>query len=132
VAEPANRPSGGPGRIEFGAGTLSVLESSPVARIVVERRGDLDSSASFSWTTLPDSAVENQDYAAFGVVTEAFAPGQSSASILVPIVRDSDVEGAESFYVEITAAAGQARLGSLTRVTVFIEDDDLASATLVD
>ncbi len=115
-----------PARIEFVADTLTVPESSPVARISVQRRGSIDQGASFTWQTISGTAAENQDYAAFGSVTEAFAPGQATATILVPIVRDADIEDAETFDVEITEADGQVKLGSLTRITVVIEDDDSA------
>jgi Protein kinase domain/Calx-beta domain len=116
-----------PARIEFMTDTLTVPESSPVAKIVVQRRGTVDQGATFTWRTISGTAAENQDYAAFGSVTEAFAPGQATAAILVPIVRDADVEGTETFYVEVTEVVGQARLGSLTRITVYIEDDDSAA-----
>ena len=133
TAEPAVPPAAivdrGPGRLELEADTLSVAESSPVARVIVHRRGGIGRSATFSWHTMPGSATENLDYAAFGPVTETFAPGQSTASILVPIVRDSDPEGAETFSIEITLTDGQSRLGSLTATTVFIEDDDTVPVT---
>lgn len=114
------------GRLEMGASTSTVLESEPVARVLVERRGATDGSVSFSWRTAPGTALENDDYAAFGWVTEVMAAGQSTATLLVPLVRDSDAEGAETFFVEISEPRGQVRLGAVTRTTIVIEDDDAA------
>jgi Calx-beta domain len=104
--------------------TMHIPESEAVARVVVERRGTLDGTVTFSWRSAPGTALENDDYAAFGWATETMTAGQSTATLLVPIVRDSEQEETETFYIEITEPKGQARLGALTRTTVVIEDDD--------
>ncbi len=113
-----------PARLSFSQQTLQVSESSSVARLIVHRTGPVNQSSSFSWRTVARSATEDMDYASFGTVVESFAPGQSDVAVLVPIVRDSIREGIETFDVEILESSGQARLGSVTRATVVIDDGD--------
>lgn len=111
-------------RLEMMSETMHIPESEAVARVIVERRGALDGIVTFSWRSAPGTALENDDYAAFGWATETMTAGQSTATLLVPIVRDSEQEETETFYIEITEPQGQARLGAVTRTTVVIEDDD--------
>jgi hypothetical protein len=118
----AVRAADGPGRLEFSSDSVSVGESGSVARVSVRRRGGAAGKVSFSWTTVDDSAIGDEDYAP-ATVREVMADGQTGAILLIPIVADSVAEQTESFDVVIEDASG-AELGSLTRVPVIIVDDD--------
>jgi hypothetical protein len=123
VAPATASPAGsGPGTLEFSSDSVAVSESGSVARVTVRRRGGSAGEASFSWTTVDDSAIAGEDYAP-ATVREVMADGQRGATLLIPIVADSVVEQTELFDVVIQDANG-AKLGSLTRVPVIIVDDD--------
>ena len=52
------------------------------------------------------------------------AAGQTTATLLIPIVADGVKEHTELFDVVIDNVSGGARLGAVTRVPVIIVDDD--------
>jgi len=130
IAEPADTtpqpvasPSGdGPGVLEFVADTATVSESDSIARVKVRRRGGAAGEISFAWRTIDDSALAGEDYAA-AERRETMAEGQTSATLLIPIVADSVAENTELLDLVIEDPSG-ARLGSVTRVPVIIIDDD--------
>jgi serine/threonine protein kinase len=114
----------GPGRLGFVADTITVTESARVAPLRVVRRGGAEGTASFRWRTLDDSAVADRDYAALGTVRESIGPGETSKTLLIPIVSDSIAESTELFDVVIEDPTAGATLGAITRITVIIVDDD--------
>jgi serine/threonine protein kinase len=121
--QPAASPSGdGPGTLEFAADTVTVSESDSMARVKVRRRGGATGAISFAWRTLDDSALAGEDYAA-AELRETMAEGQTSATLLIPLVADSVAENTELLDLVIEDPSG-ARLGSVTRVPVIIIDDD--------
>ena len=121
--QPAASPSGdGPGTLEFAADTVTVSESDSMARVKVRRRGGATGEISFAWRTLDDSALAGEDYAA-AELRETMAEGQTSATLLIPLVADSVAENTELLDLVIEDPSG-ARLGSVTRVPVIIIDDD--------
>jgi hypothetical protein len=117
-----SRTSDGPGVLEFTADTFSVSESSSMARLNVRRRGGAAGKISFAWRTTDDSAIAGEDYAS-ETGRELMAAGQTTATLLIPIVADSIAEHTELFDVVIEDPSG-ARLGPVTRVSVIIVDDD--------
>ena len=114
----------GPGRLGFAADTITVGESARVAPLRVVRRGGAEGSVSFRWRTIDDSAVADRDYAALGTVRESIGSGETSKTLLVPIVSDSIAEPTELFDVVIEDPSAGATLGAITRITVIIVDDD--------
>lgn len=112
----------GPGALEFSSETQVVGETDSVARLVVHRRGGADGEISFDWHTVDDSATGGSDYAT-RIASETMAAGQTTATLLLPIVTDTVAEHTELFDV-IIDATGNASLGPLTRTTVVIVDDD--------
>ncbi len=108
--------------LEFTSDTFQVGESGAMARLNVRRRGGAAGEISFGWHTLDDSALAGEDYAAV-TGREVMAPGQTTATLLVPIVADAVAEHTELLDVVIDDPSG-AQLGSVTRVPVIIVDDD--------
>ena len=115
---------GGPGRLGFEAETIMVSESAGVVPLRVVRRGGAAGTVSFGWRALDDSAVEDRDYAALGTVRESIGPGETSKTLLVPIVSDTVTESTELFDVVIGDPTAGATLGAITQVTVIVVDDD--------
>ncbi len=114
----------GPGRLGFATETITVSESARVAPLRVVRRGGAEGSVSFRWRTIDDSAVADRDYAALGTIWDSIGAGETSKTLLVPIVSDSIAESTELFDVVIEVPTGGATLGAITRITVIIVDDD--------
>lgn len=132
--------------IQFSASTYTVQEDGsdaatpggPHSVITVKRFGDLSQPASIDYMTSDPSALNdcNQvtgnsssrcDYATT-VGTLRFAAGESSKSIIIPIVNDLHIEGPEVFTITLLNAVGS-ETGTLAAATVTILDDDTAVAT---
>jgi serine/threonine protein kinase len=114
----------GPGRLGFDADTVTISESAGVVPLRVVRRGGAEGAVSFSWRAIDDSALVERDYAALGTVWESIAPGESSKTLLIPIVSDAIAESTELFDVAIEDPTAGATLGPITRITVIVVDDD--------
>jgi serine/threonine protein kinase len=125
VASPPATPrtGGGPGVIEFAAATFPVSESASMAQVKVRRRGGAAGTISFDWHTVDDSAIAGVDYAAVAS-RQTMAAGQTTATLLIPIVADGVTEHIRLFDVVISDAMGGARLGNITEAPVIIVDDD--------
>jgi len=108
----------------FAADTITVSESARVAPLRVVRRGGAEGTVSFRWRTTDDSALADRDFAALGTVSESIGSGETSKTLLVPIVSDSIAESTELFDVVIEDPTGGATLSAITRITVIIVDDD--------
>ena len=108
--------------VEFTRHSFSVSEADPVVRLTVRRRGRAAEEISFEWHTVDDSAIAGEDYAP-GTVEEVMAAGQTTATLVVPIVADSVAEYPELLQVVIGNPRG-ARVGAASRAPVIIVDDD--------
>ena len=60
-----------------------------------------DATASVGFATVDDTAVAGEDYTAVSG-TLVFQSGETSGTIEVPIVDDSDVEPDEGFFVTLS------------------------------
>jgi len=114
----------GPGRLGFEADTITVSESAGAVPLRVVRRGGAAGTVSFNWRTVDDSAVTDRDYAALGTIRGSIGPGETSKTLLIPIVSDGVAESTELFDVVIEDPTGGATLGTITQVTVIVVDDD--------
>jgi hypothetical protein len=114
----------GPGQLGFAADTITVSESAGVVPLGVMRRGGAAGTVSFGWRTIDDSAVADRDYAGLGTVQGSIGPGETSKTLLVPIVSDAIAESTELFDVVIEDPTAGATLGAITQVTVIVVDDD--------
>jgi serine/threonine protein kinase len=112
----------GPGVLAFTSDTYTVSESDSMARVSVRRRGGAAGQTSFGWRTVDDSALAGEDYAS-AEGRETMADGETTATLLIPIVGDSVAEHIELLEV-VTEDASGAELGSVTRVPLIIVDDD--------
>ena len=108
--------------VEFTRHSFSVSEADPVVRLTVRRRGRAADEISFEWHTVDDSAIAGEDYAP-GTVEEVMVAGQTTATLVVPIVADSVAEYPELLQVVIGNSRG-ARVGAASRAPVIIVDDD--------
>ncbi|MDG3007422.1 Calx-beta domain-containing protein [Paludisphaera mucosa] len=116
--------------IGFTTSAIRVGESSGLATLTVARDGSAAAAASVRYATLSESASGGLDYtASSGVAT--FAAGQSTASITIPILRDREVEGDETFLVTLSDPIGVAFGDTLAlRVTIVDDPDGTGGPTL--
>ena len=116
--------------IEGATAAIEIRLSHPVARPVT-----------VSWATAEDSgegaATAGSDYKAQAATEVTFAAGQTRRTVTVATLDDPLVEGAETFTVRVSVAAGGLPDGVLldpgaSSVTVVIEDDDRATVSLTE
>lgn len=105
----------------FAAATASVNESAGSITVTVTRDGSAAAPASVRYSTLSESAAGGSDYTSSSAVL-AFAAGQSSAAFTIPILRDTLVEGNETFLVTLGDPVG-VTLGNFASLRVTIVDD---------
>lgn len=88
-------------RITYSITSVEVTEGE-IANVVVTRSGFLESSSSVKYKTLKyrGSAEENKDFLPVSDIL-GFAPGETSKSISVRTLVDSEREGEEDFYLMI-------------------------------
>ncbi|WP_368411373.1 Calx-beta domain-containing protein [Paludisphaera mucosa] len=92
----------------------------------VVRDGDLSSSGSVRYSISPGTTAAGADYSAFSGVLH-FAPGQASAYVAVPVIRDAQAEGDETLLVTISDPIDVV-LGQSTSTRVTIADDPNGTA----
>ncbi|HXI75009.1 MAG TPA: Calx-beta domain-containing protein, partial [Pyrinomonadaceae bacterium] len=119
--------------IQFGSPGYTVSEGAGVVSVTLARSGDLSTAATVSYAT-SDTAGANGcsvtngaassrcDYGATAG-TALFASGESSKTILIPIVDDAYAEGSETFNVTLSNPSG-ATIGTQSIATVTITDND--------
>lgn len=114
--------------IGFVADAVTASEKDGKALVDVSRTGGAAGAMTVGWTAGSGSAVAGQDFpTAAGTV--AFADGEMSKTIEVPLTNDTASEGRESLLVELGEPVGNRVMGAVLgrdRVSVVIEDDDVA------
>ena len=83
-----------------------------------------------NYTTVPDSAVDGQDYTTTAG-SLSFNPGESQISIDVPLLQDLIQEGTEQFFIQL-ANPVNATLESTAMAAVQIDDDELSACNAPD
>jgi hypothetical protein len=108
------------GDIGFGAGAFGATESDGVAAVTLRRAAPTAGAAKVKWTTAGGTATAGADYAAsHGQVT--FAPGQSTATVKVPLANDGAAEGPERIGLHLTSVDG---VPAGPDAAVVLADDD--------
>ena len=124
--------------LQFSQSTYTVNENAGLITATVNRFGNLSGPASVNYTTNDSAGLascasqigigsQRCDYATT-VGTLRFAAGESSKTILIPIVNDALVEGSENFGLLMSSPSG-ATLVSPQVATITITDNDSTPAT---
>jgi len=111
------------GRFRFTSATADVNEGAGSVTLTVERVLSTIHSESVSFATANGTATAPDDYTAGNGVLN-FAANVATQTITVPIVNDSLDENPETFTVTLSNPTNGATLGSLSSITVTIEDND--------
>src|SRR5439155_11384690 len=104
---------------QFSAPVYTVNRNSAAAAVTVTRLGANDTAASVVYNTANGTAVSGVDFTSVSGVLD-FAAGQSSKTIIIPIIDDPAVqEPNRSFTVTLSNASGEgASLGAVATATV--------------
>ncbi len=113
-----------PGSLQFSSDAYNTGESGGTVTITVTRTGGSDGTVSVNYSTSDGTATAGSDYrAASGVLR--WADGDTSPkSFNVTIINDNVQEENETVNLILTAPTGGASLGSPSRATLTIVDDD--------
>jgi hypothetical protein len=112
-----------PGQLHFAAANYNVREDGGTVTLTVTRLGGANGPVSVHYATGGGTAVAGTDYTAVSG-TLAFADGQTSQSISVPILNDAVFKGVRVFNVTLSNPAGGAVLAPPTTSVVNIIDDE--------
>lgn len=110
--------------VGFAVSQMSVGEQDPAVQIDVVRYNPGDEPLTVGFAVNDITANDGEDYFAPGGNEIAFAPGQRSARLLVPLVQDSVYEGDEAFVVTIDLPPEGVADDVNRRIAVMIRDDD--------
>jgi len=115
-----------PVSLQFSAPIFSVNEDgTPVTAVTVNRTGSSAGTASATLNLSNGTAVAPADYANTAIPVN-FAAGETTKTIVVPIVDDTLVEGNETVNLSLTNPTGTSRvsLGTQSTATLNIVDND--------
>ncbi len=113
-----------PGTIALGTTLLSVNEGAGSALLPVTRTGGSDGTVAIRYTTVDATATAGDDFT--GAIGQylVFGPGETTKSIVVPVINDAQSEGNETFNVAIDQSLGGATTGIPRTATITIVDND--------
>lgn len=116
--------------IEFGAATYSFDEDGAPAISLITLNRDTDVGTSVVQVTFPETgtATTTTDYTNTAI-NVTFNPGDTSHTIVVPIVDDAIVEQDETFGAVVSATSGTS-IGSQSTTTVTIANNDSATLSI--
>jgi uncharacterized delta-60 repeat protein/uncharacterized repeat protein (TIGR01451 family) len=112
------------GTLAFSAPSYVVSEQGTNAYLNVLRNGGVTGLITADYFTMDGTALAGVKYVATNG-TLVFADGETSKTIIVPIINDTNVTGNEVFSVVLTNATGGATFTGPTTVPVTIIDDNV-------
>ena len=110
--------------VAFAVSEIFVSEADPAVQIDVIRFKPDNTAVEFSYVIGDINATAGEDYFPPGLPIVYFGPGQRTARILIPLVQDTDIEGAEVFALELLSTGPQVDPDIYQRIAVMIRDDD--------
>ncbi|XP_022669328.1 sodium/calcium exchanger 3-like isoform X3 [Varroa destructor] len=118
-----------PGQFQFLRRGVLVKESVGIASLTVVRRRGCDGVAHVHWRTKNQTAVHGKDFIG-GEGKLVFEDGESEKAIEIKIVDDLEAEKDEHFEVELFEPSAGCTLGSRTKCTVTIANDDEVNSVM--
>ena len=119
VSASASIPTG----LQLSASNFNGSESNSSISATISRTGDLSIASSVSYATSDGTAIAGADYTATSG-TLAFAAGESSKTISVPLINDNIFEGSETFNLTISSPTVNTVLSYPSLATMTIFDND--------
>lgn len=112
-----------PGTFVFRNAEISVQENGTTLRVEVLRQEGSSQDVAVTFSASNGTATQGDDFTASGG-TLAFADGQKTQAIEIPILQDQLIESDEQFTITLSAPTNGSRLGDLTQTRATIIDDD--------
>jgi choice-of-anchor B domain-containing protein len=117
----------GSGRLGFAALSLSTAENGGGIDVRVQRTAGREGAISLLYGTTGGTATDGIDYRG-ATGTLSWAAGDLADKVIgIPVVDDTNVEGAETFTVTLSTLTGGATLDGSSVLTVTINDNDAAA-----
>jgi Ca2+-binding RTX toxin-like protein len=111
------------GALQFASATSTVNESASPALITVTRTGGTEGAVGVSYAVTGGTAVNGTDYT-LSSGTLAFANGQSTATISIPVSDDNQFGADKTVVLTLSNPTGSATLGNVTSTTLTIHNDN--------
>lgn len=108
--------------IGFTTNAVTVAENAGTTTLTLTRTGGTAAAASVRVTTTNGTATASSDYTTRNIVV-SFRAGETNKAVSVSILNDLVVESTESFTLGLSAATGEATLGTGV-ATISITDND--------
>lgn len=112
-----------PGSIRFSRDNYIVREADGAATLNVLREDGVDGIISVPYRTLDGTATGGADYE-IADTTIDIADGEDTVDIVIPVFDDTDLEGGETFSVELMMPSGDATLATPSSAIVTITDNE--------
>lgn len=112
-----------PGVVSLTASTYDGSEDDGVASITLRRAGGSDGAITATVTATAGTAGTS-DFTGTTFTANWNAGQAGTRTITVPVVDDAEIEGTETFSVQITSASGGATISTARNATVAILDND--------
>ncbi len=112
-----------PAVVEVGAASLQIPEGGGTAQVVVTRTGNTTVPVTVSYATSDGTASAGSDYTAASG-TLAFAAGETSKTLTIPIADDAVREASETMDLTLTSPDNTAAFGSIGPTVLTIADND--------
>lgn len=113
-------PSEATGSIKFSAPVYSVTENGGSVKVTVLRQLGVKGTVTVNYATSDSTATGAADYTPTSG-TFTFAPGETSKSFSVPILKDSLVESEEMINLSLSSITGPGALGEQATATIKIQ-----------
>ena len=108
--------------VAFASPSATVLEDAGSLSVTIKRFGDATAAASVRVTSTADSAASPADFSAVDTVLSWEAGDSSDKVIAVSLIDDGDLEGDESFSLQLSEPSGVTLIP--LPLNVLIKDDD--------
>jgi Calx-beta domain len=113
-----------PGTLAFTNSQFSVNEDgTPVVAVTIARTGGSDREVSVTLTPSNGTATAPSDYNS-NPITVTFADGETSKTITIPVVDDTQFEADETINLTLSNPTGGATLGTQNTATLTIINND--------
>ncbi len=111
-----------PGQVQFKTAAFSVTEDQERAAISLTRSNGSYGKVSVTFVTGEGTARSGLDYTAVSTLV-TFDHGQTSQTVLIPIINDERLEGDETVILTLSEPTGDALLGKPATAVLTIRDD---------
>ncbi|MFM6224184.1 MAG: Calx-beta domain-containing protein [Dolichospermum sp.] len=121
-----------PGVIQFSNGTYSINENgTPVTAVTLMRTNGSDGAVSVTINLTNGTATAPSDYNNTPI-TVNFANGETSKTVTIPIVNDTQFEPNETVNLTLSNPTGGVTLGTQTTAVLTIINDDLPQRGIIN